>query len=205
MESMLQVDRLIQIAPQLFSICVDRSSEHNLVVISNQLKSLFSDLQEIVCTFDRINLFFERSKTMTDVQEKLDGFKFSEENTVSSTLWELPIHFDSSLGRDLEVYFKRDKSKVHRYQKEFLSLEFRLEFYGFLPGFCYLSGLPNHMHLNRKNVPSSVIPPGSVAVGGEQLGIYPQSSPGGVAGYWPLSGSIDKLHAKSQCFYFSWG
>lgn len=188
MEFMLRVDRLIKISPQLFSICIDSASLHNLSVISVQLKDVFSDIQEIVCTFNRINLFFERPKTKVEVQEKLDGFEFLVENSELSTVWELPICFDPSLGEDLLLYFNGNEKKVHRYHKTFLSLEFRLAFYGFLPGFCYLSGLPNHMHLDRKSIPIPNMPKGAVAVGGEQLGIYPQSSPGGwqIIGHCPV-------------------
>lgn len=185
---MLQVDRLIRITPQLFSLCIKNASLHNLSVISIQLKEVFSDIQEIVCTFDRINLFFNCSKTTVEVQEKLDGFEFSIENSLPSSVWELPICFDPSLGEDLLSYFDGNEKKVRRYHKTFLSLEFHLVFYGFLPGFCYLSGLPSHMHLDRKSTPIPNMPKGAVAVGGEQLGIYPQSSPGGwqIVGHCPV-------------------
>ena len=60
---------------------------------------------------------------------------------------------------------------------------------GFLPGFLYLGGLPKDLIMDRKDTPRSHVPKGSVAIGGEQTGIYPVDSPGGwqIIGRTPLS------------------
>ncbi len=50
---------------------------------------------------------------------------------------------------------------------------------GFSPGFPYLLGLPECLHVPRRKTPRSGIPAGSVAVAGSQAGIYPFTSPGG--------------------------
>ncbi len=53
---------------------------------------------------------------------------------------------------------------------------------GFMPGFAYLSGSP--FMLPRKAEPRLSVPPGSLALAGNQAGIYPCKSPGG----WQLLG-----------------
>ncbi len=60
---------------------------------------------------------------------------------------------------------------------------------GFLPGFLYLGGLPKQLHMNRKEKPRLHVAKGSVAIGGEQTGIYPMASPGGwqIIGRTPLT------------------
>ena len=50
---------------------------------------------------------------------------------------------------------------------------------GFLPGFAYLSGLPECLYAPRLDTPRTLVPAGSVAIGGLQTGIYPMASPGG--------------------------
>ncbi len=55
---------------------------------------------------------------------------------------------------------------------------------GFSPGFPYLLGLPERLHLPRRATPRLAVPAGSVAVAGGQAGIYPFASPGG----WHLLG-----------------
>ena len=61
----------------------------------------------------------------------------------------------------------------------------------FQPGFPYLGGLPESLHTPRRAVPRTLVPAGSVGIGGAQTGIYPFSSPGG----WQLIG-----HTKHALF-----
>lgn len=50
---------------------------------------------------------------------------------------------------------------------------------GFSPGFPYLGGLPPELATPRLASPRTRVPAGSVAIGGQQTGVYPQESPGG--------------------------
>jgi KipI family sensor histidine kinase inhibitor len=52
-------------------------------------------------------------------------------------------------------------------------------FVGFLPGFAYLDGLDERLHLPRRAQPRTRVPAGSVAIAGAQSGVYPFDSPGG--------------------------
>jgi len=65
--------------------------------------------------------------------------------------------------------------------------EYLIYFLGFLPGFPYLGGLNPRLHLPRLAQPKQSIDAGSVAIGGQQTGIYPQQSPGG----WHVIGHTD--------------
>jgi KipI family sensor histidine kinase inhibitor len=65
---------------------------------------------------------------------------------------------------------------------------YRVAFVGFQPGFAYLSGLPAALHMPRRAEPRTRVPPGSVAIGGAQTGVYPAASPGG----WQLIGQTDQ-------------
>ena len=61
----------------------------------------------------------------------------------------------------------------------------------------HLGGLPESLHTPRRAVPRTLVPAGSVGIGGAQTGIYPFSSPGG----WQLIGHtkhalFDKNQAK---------
>jgi inhibitor of KinA len=67
--------------------------------------------------------------------------------------------------------------------------EYIVYFLGFTPGFPYLGGLPSRINTPRLDKPRPHVPPGSVAIGGQQTGIYPIDSPGGwrIIGRTPLS------------------
>jgi KipI family sensor histidine kinase inhibitor len=50
---------------------------------------------------------------------------------------------------------------------------------GFVPGWAYLGPLPEELVVPRRAVPRTRVPAGSVAIAGEQTGIYPLDTPGG--------------------------
>ncbi|MFG2712239.1 allophanate hydrolase subunit 1 [Streptomyces goshikiensis] len=69
------------------------------------------------------------------------------------------------------------------------ALVFRVAFCGFAPGFGYLTGLPERLHVPRRATPRAAVPAGSLALAGEYAGVYPRSSPGG----WQLIGVTDAV------------
>lgn len=67
------------------------------------------------------------------------------------------------------------------------SVEYRVHFVGFAPGFAYLGTVPAAIATPRRPTPRERVPAGSVGIAGEQTGIYPFASPGG----WQLIGRTD--------------
>lgn len=65
------------------------------------------------------------------------------------------------------------------------SLTLEVAFCGFAPGFGYLRGLPEILHLPRRDTPRSRVPAGSLAIAAGYAAIYPHASPGG----WHLLGT----------------
>lgn len=103
---------------------------------------------------------------------------------LSSNCWLVPVCYSSATGRDLESLSESKKIAASDLISIHASVEYRIHFFGFLPGFMYLNGLPEELHTPRKKVPDLAVPAGSVAIGGSQTGIYPSESPGG----WHLIG-----------------
>ncbi len=60
-------------------------------------------------------------------------------------------------------------------------------FGGFAPGFGYLVGSDDRLHVARRTTPRTTVPAGAVGLAGGFSGIYPRSSPGG----WQLIGHTD--------------
>lgn len=60
---------------------------------------------------------------------------------------------------------------------------------GFVPGFLYLGGMDKRLSTPRLENPRVKIPSGSVAIAGEQTGVYPLETPGGwnIIGRTPVS------------------
>jgi KipI family sensor histidine kinase inhibitor len=65
----------------------------------------------------------------------------------------------------------------------------RVGFGGFAPGFGYLVGGDERLHVPRRAEPRTRVPVGSVGLAGEFSGVYPRESPGG----WQLIGHTDAV------------
>ncbi|GAA0989332.1 allophanate hydrolase subunit 1 [Nocardioides aquaticus] len=63
----------------------------------------------------------------------------------------------------------------------------RVAFAGFAPGFGYLLGEDDRLHVPRRDEPRTRVPEGSVGLAGAYSGVYPTASPGG----WQLLGRTD--------------
>jgi inhibitor of KinA len=77
---------------------------------------------------------------------------------------------------------------------------YRVYFIGFLPGFLYLGGLNKQLFFDRKSNPRLKVAQGTVAIGGEQTGVYPSESSGGwnIIGKTPLV--FFNIHEDIPCF-----
>lgn len=97
---------------------------------------------------------------------------------------EIPVCYNTDHGPDLQdvaVLHGMTEDEVIRVHS---SAEYVVYFLGFVPGFAYLGGLPSALQTPRLASPRKRVPAGSVAIGGNQTGVYPISTPGG----WRLIG-----------------
>jgi KipI family sensor histidine kinase inhibitor len=101
-------------------------------------------------------------------------------------LVELPVRYD---GPDLAEVAARWRVPVEEVGRIHSGFEYRVAFCGFAPGFGYLTGLPERLHVPRRATPRTSVPAGSVALAGAFTGAYPRTSPGG----WQLIGHTDAV------------
>lgn len=102
--------------------------------------------------------------------------------TAPSVLVEIPVVYGgldlgtvaSSIGRSV-----RDVIEMH------CAPLYEVAFCGFSPGFAYLVGLDQRLHLPRRSTPRVLVPVGSVAIAAHYTAVYPSASPGG----WHLLGT----------------
>ncbi|WP_334120760.1 5-oxoprolinase subunit B family protein [Limnobacter sp.] len=66
---------------------------------------------------------------------------------------------------------------------------YTVQFLGFLPGFAYLTGLPEKLQFSRRNSPRARVPAGTLAIGAHYCSVYPWESPGG----WHLLGHVEHV------------
>lgn len=113
-----------------------------------------------------------------------------------SIIHQIPVCYDPKYAKDILGYSRGIGLSLQEIIKLHTSITYTIYFMGFLPGFPYLEGLDSKLYLARKSTPSRTIEAGSVAIGGSQTGIYPQSSPGG----WYCIGRtpIDLFNSSSK-------
>ena len=139
-----------------------------------------SKIIEVVATDHSMTLFLKETIEHNEILDIINqSINSNKENDNKSKTFYLPICFDDSFKDDILNHYEGDLKLTRKFKESFLKNKFTLEYYGFLPGFAYFSGLETKLHLPRKKIPSSKIGKGTVAIGGEFVGIYPQDSPGG--------------------------
>ncbi|MYT28924.1 MULTISPECIES: 5-oxoprolinase subunit PxpB [unclassified Streptomyces] len=99
---------------------------------------------------------------------------------------EIPVHYDGPDLADVAALWGVSADEVVRRHS---ATAFRVAFCGFAPGFGYLTGLPEHLHVPRRENPRTRVPVGSVGLAGPYTGVYPRSSPGG----WQLIGRTEAV------------
>jgi inhibitor of KinA len=92
---------------------------------------------------------------------------------------EIPVCYEREFGLDLGAVAEHARVSESEIVQRHTAAEYHVHCLGFMPGFPYLSGLPRELAMPRRTAPRTNVPMGSVAIGGEQTGIYPQTSPGG--------------------------
>ncbi len=97
---------------------------------------------------------------------------------------EIPVTYD---GDDLADVAEATGMSEDEVIEAHLASTWRVAFFGFAPGFAYLSGGDPRLQVARRSEPRTSVAAGSVGLAGEFSAIYPRSSPGG----WQLIGRTD--------------
>jgi inhibitor of KinA len=100
---------------------------------------------------------------------------------------EVPVRYGGADGPDLEACAERSGLAPDAFVAAHASARYTVALIGFMPGFPYLSGLPERLAQPRLSAPRRRVPAGSVGIAGAQTGVYPFDSPGG----WQIIGRTD--------------
>lgn len=159
-----------------------------LTGVKKQLAIVFK--KEVVLTYQELLIknLDPTAANLKEVNSCLKDLDTAIAETKATRVLIIPVCYDLSFGVDLESIAKAKNSSIEKIIELHTAPEYLVYFMGFLPGFPYLLGLDKILHTPRKEVPTSKVTAGSVAIGGPQTGIYPQDSPGGwhIIGHCPI-------------------
>ncbi|HZR74663.1 5-oxoprolinase subunit PxpB [Bradyrhizobium sp.] len=98
--------------------------------------------------------------------------------------WRVPVAYGGEYGIDLEDVAKTLRTTPDDVVARHIAGDYRVAMLGFTPGWSYLSGLQESLHMPRRQNPRLLTPAGTISVGGVQAGIQCLAGPSG----WHLLG-----------------
>lgn len=158
-----------------------------------EIKSAYCSM--LISYHSTINKIYNEISNLKTLYDTRNDLKKSADR-----LWKIPVCYADKFGWDLSAISESknlSKKKIIECHSDTI---YRVYFIGFLPGFLYLGGLDEKLHMPRKATPRMMVKKGAVGIGGNQTAIYPNESPGG----WNIIGNspINFFNAKSEtpCF-----
>jgi len=159
----------------------------------------------IECDFIYNSLLVVYDCKLTDETTLINRIKKIYKEKVSlkiakRTLWEIPVCYDQEFGIDLSLMSVEKKLSIDEIVAMHSAVNYTVYGVGFLPGFLYLGGLTEKLNFPRMLVPRMEVLKGSIGIGGNQTGIYPQTSPGGwhIIGKTPVN--MFEVNKEIPCF-----
>jgi 5-oxoprolinase (ATP-hydrolysing) subunit B len=104
--------------------------------------------------------------------------------TTKTRRWRIPVVYGGEHGIDLEDVAKTLKTTPNDIVARHIAGDYRVAMIGFSPGWSYLSGLEDFLHMPRRQNPRLLTPAGTISIGGVQTGVQCLAGPSG----WHLLG-----------------
>lgn len=186
---------LLQLAPLGDAALIVRVGDSLSEVVAAARKLEAADLPgviEVAPAFASVAVFLQSPEYLEEcvaaIPAALRGRRRSARNARAPRSIEVPVCYDPEFGLDLKEVARHCGLSPNEVVTRHAAGRYYVRCVGFTPGFPYLSGLPAALSTPRRATPRTVLPAGSVAIGGGQAGIYPLPSPGGwnIIGRTPL-------------------
>lgn len=153
--------------------------------VAAHLRAVLGDrLVDVVPAGHCVLATFHSPASVTEVAKALTAPASNADDVAEPRTVVVPVRYD---GEDLADVAKQVGLTTEEVITAHCDAWYRVDFFGFVPGFAYLTGLPVQLHLARRATPRTRVPAGSVAIAASYSAVYPRSSPGG----WHLLGTTD--------------
>jgi inhibitor of KinA len=187
---------------------IDRDINARAIALASRVRgSSLPGIRDVVPTFRSVAVYFD--PLLTDYESLIVRLKqhvtapdlsVPQDSDATEPI-RVPVCYGGDFGPDLVDVAKfagvteSEAAQIHA------STTYRVFMLGFLPGFAYMGTVDSRIAAPRRPTPRTRVPAGSVAIAGQQTGIYPSESPGG----WQLIGRtplrpFDPLRAAPSVF-----
>lgn len=170
---------------------IDLDVRKDVLAYSHFIRNYFAEeILDVVPAYHSIAIFVRASSDLNQFVHRLKKTVSNsiEEYVQRSNIVSIPVCYEEPFALDLTDVSNQKNLNISELIQLHTAPLYKVYFLGFLPGFPYLGGLDNRLHVKRRNEPRPLIERGSVGIGGGQTGIYPMDSPGGwnIIGKTPL-------------------
>lgn len=183
-----------------FGTCIDPSLSATVHAAMRALAAArLPGVQDLIPAYAALAIAFDPLAWLDGAGEKVDTGQpwqrlaarvetllasLSVPTCAESTAIEIAVCYGGEYGEDLDAVAAHARLDRDEIIARHTAPIYRVAMLGFAPGFGYLLGLDEALHVPRRAQPRVRVPAGSVAIGGAQTGIYPRELPGG----WQLIG-----------------
>jgi KipI family sensor histidine kinase inhibitor len=170
-----------------FSRNIDDAANRRVLALDRTLsREPVSGVTETVPTYRSLLVHYDPMQTDFDkLGQTLASLAQLPVPPVTKTRrWRIPVVYGGEHGIDLEDVAKTLKTTADDIVARHVAGDYRVAMIGFTPGWSYLSGLEQSLHLPRRQNPRLLTPAGTISIGGVQTGVQCLAGPSG----WHLLG-----------------
>jgi antagonist of KipI len=147
-------------------------------------------VRDVVPTYRTVAVHFDPLRLdIHVVRAALERASGAAPTETSRPAIEIPVRYGGDDGPDLVEVARFAELSVEDAIRAHAETPYRVFMLGFLPGFAYMGTVDARIAMPRRATPRLRVPAGSVAIAGQQTGVYPSESPGG----WRLIGRTPEL------------
>lgn len=145
-------------------------------------------VRELVPAYATLLVVFDPLTTTHDAIERaIVALSPGDGRDAASRIHDIPVRYD---GRDLAAVAAAAGVTEAEVARLHAGADYRVYMYGFAPGYAYLGGVPEPLHLPRKPQAERGLPVGTVLIAGAQCLITTLEMP---TGWWAIGTSPVRL------------
>jgi inhibitor of KinA len=174
-----------------FAKVINRELNQHIHALAKQIKMQQPlGITDMVPSYQTLAIFYQPHQIEFKTLQKivLQCNENAQASADQSRQIDIPVCYEHACAPDIALLAEHCQLSIDEVIKRHTQTTYDVYFLGFKPGFAYLGDLDTSIRMPRKNTPRLQVPAGSVGIGGEQTGIYPQITPGGwqIIGCTPL-------------------
>jgi KipI family sensor histidine kinase inhibitor len=174
-------------SPRPVSRNIDDAANRRVLALDRAVaREAIAGVTESVPTYRSLLVHYDPVQISFDaLSEKLAALAQLPVPPVTSTRrWRIPVVYGGEHGVDLEDVARTLNTTPDDIVARHVAGDYRVAMIGFTPGWSYLSGLEDSLHMPRRQNPRLLTPAGTISIGGVQTGVQCLAGPSG----WHLLG-----------------